>query len=304
VIAVAVLAVLTVAVTLAINFFGGETRQIQVPDVAGQRSADAIAALQNRGFKTRVQQKSDSTVPPEFVIDTDPAANSSVAAGDEITINVSYGPEQREIPDCVGLSQADCVQKLKAAGFTRFGESRTQSTVEQLDKVLITNPPANQTSAITNQITIVLGSGPGSKVVPPCVGQTIEVCKQILIGSEFMKPPIEVPTDSTDPAGQVVGTNPAAGQEVSVDTAIQVQVSRGNQFVMPNLAGQFWLDAEPNLRVLGWTGALIKGPNVDNSGVQRSQLQQPDYAELRVVAARTASATSVSRRRTRSSCGA
>ena len=29
---------------------------------------------------------------------------------------------------------------------------------------------------------------------------------------------------------------------------IQMQVSRGNQFVMPDLSGQFWTDAEPNLR--------------------------------------------------------
>ncbi|MBL7659852.1 PASTA domain-containing protein, partial [Escherichia coli] len=48
---VAVLAVLTVVVTIAINTFGGITRDVQVPDVRGQSSADAIATLQNRGFK-------------------------------------------------------------------------------------------------------------------------------------------------------------------------------------------------------------------------------------------------------------
>ena len=71
------------------------------------------------------------------------------------------------------------------------------------------------------------------------------------------------------PSGQVVGTNPSSGQNLPKDTVIQMQVSRGNQFTMPNLVGQFWVDAEPNLRALGWTGVLIKGPNVDNRG-QRS----------------------------------
>jgi serine/threonine-protein kinase len=48
---------------------------------------------------------------------------------------------------------------------------------------------------------------------------------------------------------------------------IQVQVSQCNQFVMPNLVGQFWVDAEPNLRVAyGWTGQLVKLPDVQNSG--------------------------------------
>ena len=62
-IAVAVLAVLTVVVTLAINMLRRQTpATLQVPDVSGQVSADAIAELQNRGFKTRTQQKPDSNV--------------------------------------------------------------------------------------------------------------------------------------------------------------------------------------------------------------------------------------------------
>ena len=93
------LAVLTVVVTIAINMIGSNPRDLQVPDVSGQASADAVVALQNRGFKTRTQMKPDSTVPPDHVIDTEPTANTSVAAGDEITINVSTGPEQREVPD-------------------------------------------------------------------------------------------------------------------------------------------------------------------------------------------------------------
>jgi serine/threonine-protein kinase len=35
---------------------------------------------------------------------------------------------------------------------------------------------------------------------------------------------------------------------------------------MPDLRNGFWTDVEPYLRQLGWTGGLIKGPNVDNSG--------------------------------------
>ena len=94
-------------------------------------------------------------------------------------------------------------------------------------------------------------------------------------------------------------------------------MSRGNQFVMPDLTGQFWVDAEPRLRALGWTGALDKGADVQNSGQRTNAVvsqnpppgtgvnfDQHDHAELRVVAARTASATSSSSRRTSASAGA
>ncbi len=266
-IAVAVLAVLTVVVTVAINMFGGSTRDVQVPDVRGQLENDAIAVLQNAGFKTTTQRNPDSTVPPNHVINTNPEANTSVGAGDEITLNVSTGPEQREIVDCTNFTYADCVQKLTDAGFGKFKQSHSPSTPETKDKVLATIPPANQTSAITNEITIVVGSGPESKPVPDVRSQTVESAQQVLTASGFTKT-VVVEVDSPTPKGQVVGTVPPAGGEiVPLDSVIQIQVSRGNQFVMPDVRGGFWVDVEPNLRnAYGWTGQLIRGPDVQNSG--------------------------------------
>ena len=264
-IAVAMLAVLTVVVTLAINMFGGSTRDVQVPDVRGQARDDAIAALQNRGFKVNPLTKPDSTVPPDHVINTDPEANTSVGAGDEITINVSTGPEQREVPDVASLTYAEAVKKLTDAGFGRFKQTGSPSTPELKDRVVGTNPPANQTSAITNEITIVVGSGPESRPVPDVKAQSVESAQQVLNASGFTKSvPVEV--DSPEPAGQVVGTNPPAGETAALDTVVQIQVSRGNQFTMPDLRGQFWTDAEPRLRALGWTGVLDKGADVRDSG--------------------------------------
>jgi eukaryotic-like serine/threonine-protein kinase len=271
VVAVAVLAVLTIVVVIAFNTFGGTTRDVQVPDMRGQVSADAIAALQNRGFKTRTLQKPDSTVPPDHVISTDPGANASVSAGDEVTINVSTGPEQREVPDVSSLSYTDAVTKLKAAGFSKFKQANSPSTPELLGKVIGTNPPANQTSAITNVITIVIGSGPETKQIPDVAGQTVDLAQKNLTVYGFTKV-TQTQVDSIRPAGEVIGTSPPKGQTVPVDSIIELQVSKGNQFVMPDLNGQFWTDAEPRLRALGWTGVLDKGPDVDAGGPMHNKV--------------------------------
>ena len=264
-VAAAVLAILTVVVTLAINMVGGKPRAVQVPDVRGQVSADAIASLQNKGFKIRTQQKPDNTVPPDHVIKTDPAGNLSVNAGDEILISVSTGPEQREVPDVSALSYAEAVKKLTAAGFGKFKQSEAPSTADQKDKVLNTVPPANQTSAITNEITIVVGTGPRTREIPDVAGETADLATKNLNTVGF--PTVLTATvDSTEPVGQVIGTEPTAGAAVPLDSPITLKVSKGNQFIMPNMVGQFWVDAEPNLRALGWTGVLVKGPDVPNSG--------------------------------------
>ena len=139
------------------------------------------------------------------------------------------------------------------------------STPELKDKVVGTNPPANQTSAITNEITIVVGSGPETREVPDVAGQAVDQAQQQSHGVRLHQ--VQPGLDGQHRRrGQVIGTNPPAGATVPLDTVIQLQVSRGNQFVMPDLTGQFWVDAEPRLHALGWTGALNKGADVQNSG--------------------------------------
>lgn len=269
--AVSALAVLTVVVVIAFNTFGGSSRSVQVPDMRGQVSADAIASLQNRGFKTRTLQKPDSTIQPDHVIGTDPGANASVNAGDVITINVSTGPEQREIPDVASLSPAEATKKLTALGFKKVKQESAASAPEMVGKVIGTNPPANQTSAISNVITVIVGSGPESKPIPDVAGQSPDVAQKNLAVYGFAKVTV-ADVDSPKPAGQVIGTNPATGQPVPVDTIVEIQVSKGNQFVMPDLSGMFWTDAELRLRALGWTGLLDKGADIDAGGSQHNKI--------------------------------
>ena len=266
------LAVMTVLVTVLINTFGGSgAHKVQVPDVAGQASVDAIAELQNKGFKTRTEQKADSRVPPDRVIGTDPPANTAVSKGHRITVFISYGPEQRQLPDVSALSYADAVKKLKAAGFDKFKQQEAASTPEQKDRVLETNPRANQTTAITNEITIIVGTGPETKPVPDVAGQPVELARKNLSVYGFTKF-TEASVDSPRPAGEIIGTNPPTGETVPVDAVIELQVSKGNQFVMPDLAGMFWTDAEPQLRALGWTGMLVKGADVDAGGAGHNRV--------------------------------
>jgi eukaryotic-like serine/threonine-protein kinase len=122
-----------------------------------------------------------------------------------------------------------------------------------------------------------VGSGPDSKIVPDCSNLSAADCDQIVKQTGFPNTAI-VNIDSTKPSGQVIGTNPPAAQNVPIDTVIQIQVSQGNQFLMPNLRGQFWDEAYPMLSGLGWTGNLNKLPNAQNSGIPSNGIVTQDPA--------------------------
>jgi eukaryotic-like serine/threonine-protein kinase len=270
------LAVLAVAVTVGINVIGA--RDVRVPDVHGQSLAEARTALENAGFKVNVQPKPDSTVGQGDAINTEPEANSVARTGDDITINVSMGITQEKVPDCSNTTYQECANKLEDAGFEKLVQASKASSVEDKGQVVEISPPANSTSAITNEITIFVGSGPGTAPVPPVASQTWDVAQQVLGASKFTKT-IQVPVDSLLPAGQVVGTLPPAGEIAPLDALIQVQVSKGNQIPMPDLMGKFYTDVVPILQGQGFVGTPLNGGDVPGQDKDRNRVVKQDPPE-------------------------
>ncbi len=221
----AILAVLALVVTVGINVIGTRPTQ-QIPDLRGKSEESAVRTLQDRGFKTTVERQEDSSVDKGSVISTNPAANEAAAEGDEITVNVSNGAKEVKVPDVAGMSPDAAQDKLKDAGFENLKPTDVPHPTVPKGTVIGTVPAANQTTAVTDEITIQVSSGTGTAVVPDCARQTIEVCRELLRVSGFNPDDaIAVDADGVAPKGQVSGTLPPAGQTVPVTTPIQIQVS-------------------------------------------------------------------------------
>ena len=271
-----VLAVVAVVVSISVSVFGGG-RELDVPDVRDQTKDTAIATLQRLGLTVVPQQEFDSSIAVDHVIGTEPGAGGTLAAGDQITVNVSLGPKQQQIPDVATMTPDDAEKRLRDAGFGNVKRTAGTSSPEQQGIVLRTVPAADSTVAVTNEIDLVVGTGPDSKQVPDCANLTFEACDGLLKQSGFPKT-FRVDKDGTQPSGQVISTNPPAAQTVSVDTVIQIQVSLGNQFAMPELRGMYYADLLQALQQQGFTGQLIKGGDVQGSGDQnrgRAVAQDP-----------------------------
>src|SRR5215510_4033106 len=89
---------LSAIVTVYMIFRIGDTR---VPGVVGKTEVEALRMAEKAGLKVKVQKRSDPTTPENIVIETRPAANSSVKKDANLTIVVSSGPGQNrsQIPD-------------------------------------------------------------------------------------------------------------------------------------------------------------------------------------------------------------
>ncbi|MCV7422146.1 Stk1 family PASTA domain-containing Ser/Thr kinase [Mycobacterium yunnanensis] len=269
----AVLAVVAIVATIALFVYSGDRQN--VPDVRGQGQADAQVTLQNMGFKTIVNPQASSTVQRGLVISTEPGADATARTGDTIAVNVSSGPVQRPVPDVAGLSPADAATKLKTAGFADVGRTTAASPTVPEGAVTGTSPAANTSTPITDEITILVSTGPGSVPLPDVVTQQTDVATKNLTIAGFTKI-LTAPVDSLLPAGQVVATDPPAITELPVDTPVTLKYSKGNQVLMPDLSGLFHDAVVQKLAQLGFTVPVTVGPAVDAGATGHFKVVQQD----------------------------
>ena len=97
-----------------------------------------------------------SDKPSDEVVSQDPAAGTEVDAGSRITITVSTGPEQVEVPDVVGLGPSDAVSELKAAGLK--ADRRERPTIDQAeDGLVVEQAPASGELDKGSSVVIYVG---------------------------------------------------------------------------------------------------------------------------------------------------
>ena len=150
------------------------------------------------------------------------------------------------------------------------GSSRapSPSTPELKDRVVGTIPPANQTSAITNEITIVVGSGPesqaGARREGPDRGFGSADPHRVRLHQIGARSHVD---STAAERARCIGTNPPAGQTVPLDTADRSCRCRGaTSSRCPTSAGSS--GPTPSRACGRWAGpgVLDKGADVRDSG--------------------------------------
>jgi serine/threonine-protein kinase len=90
--------------------------KVDIPEVAGRPAEAARAALAAANLKARPEQVFDDNLPKGRAVGTDPGAGSQVPWGSTVVLRISKGPDLVEVPQVVGLSKQEAVERLRAAG--------------------------------------------------------------------------------------------------------------------------------------------------------------------------------------------
>ena len=134
---------------------------VNVPNVIGKDQVDATQTLNDAGLKVQKTNQASSSVPAGSVVSTNPAAGTQAPRGSTVTMFVSTGPDQVSVPDVIGDTQADATSTLTDAAFD-VRVVQVPSSPSNTGKVITQAPNAGTTVNKGTQVTITVGTGPGT----------------------------------------------------------------------------------------------------------------------------------------------
>jgi serine/threonine-protein kinase len=130
--------------------------QIAVPDVTGLSRDSAESTLRDEGFAVSVvEQESDE--PEGDVISQSPGGGAQLPRGDTVTITVSTGRPQVQVPDVIGTRERTAAARLRSAGLEPVFQERTVTDPAQDGVVIEQRPGAGTELDEGRQVVIVIG---------------------------------------------------------------------------------------------------------------------------------------------------
>lgn len=132
--------------------------RVRVPAVVGVRQADAVEKVRAARLVPRVIFGTSLKVPRGFVFAQLPVGHTRVARGSRVAIAVSVGKPRVKVPDVVGESFSDAVDRLGAVGLRPQIQNIVAST-RPADTVLAQTPEPGATAVRGSTVALAVSSG-------------------------------------------------------------------------------------------------------------------------------------------------
>ena len=223
---------------LLLGFFSGfflsfgkfwSSVEITVPDVTGKQLTLARQILEDQHLRVTVAEAYDASVPVGVVVSQTPEAGTKVKEERTITIYVSKGGEELEMPNLRGLKQSDAIDKLQQMGL-RLGSAYETFSDEDSGTVISQDPRSGTRISKGQSVDITVSKGQKIKkiTVPDVKGVPSDRARTMIEGSGLKVGSISE-EESTQAAGTVVSQSPSAGSEADSGSAVRLVISSGHK---------------------------------------------------------------------------
>ncbi|WP_409174570.1 Stk1 family PASTA domain-containing Ser/Thr kinase [Brevibacillus fortis] len=216
---------------LLLNLFPS-VPEAQVPHVEGIEVTLAEKKIQDAKLVARIVEEANDTIEKGMVIRQDPAPPMRLKENSVVTLYVSKGQQEINMPNLVTLPRATAEEALKSNGFklenVTFVEEEDDKA--EVGTVIKQSPAANEKVFPTKtNVTVTISKGKAFVKMPDVRNKSVEAAQVELFKRGLGVGKItEVPTYTTDKPGIVLSTHPYdPGMDVQKDVAVPLEVSNG-----------------------------------------------------------------------------
>ncbi|MGW5420647.1 Stk1 family PASTA domain-containing Ser/Thr kinase [Streptomyces sp. NPDC003943] len=285
--AVAGLLVLVGAILIGRSLTSGNDNadQVPVPLLVGKSFKEAQGLATNSQVKVEQSGSERCDQPKGSICSQNPAytADAKMNVGDTISVVVSEGAPQVEVPDVTDKFQDKAEELLKEKGFQVSIEE--EESDQEPGRVLKQSPDGGSKAEKNSKVTITVAKKQKSNL-PDVTSRQYDVAVQQLQTLGFSNIARQ-DVDSDQPAGTVIDQTPKGNTGQPKDVQITLKVSKGPQQPtgqpVPPITGMTLDQARATLAAFGYQLGNVDGPNGGDAKVKEQDPQpgtpgQPNQA--------------------------
>jgi eukaryotic-like serine/threonine-protein kinase len=193
-----------------------------VPRVTGDTLNTARTVLQNDGFVVQVLNVTANR-PSGTVIAQVPPASDRVDHGSTVTLTVSQGPGDTNVPSVVGLSEKAAKRELAAARLKIRIQHETSSSIAA-GEATRTDPGGGKSIPVGTRVTLFISSGRPQVTVPNVVGES-EGAARAQLSAANLQATTTTQTSTTTPSGDVIAQSPNGDTSVPPGSTVSLVIA-------------------------------------------------------------------------------
>ena len=199
---------------------------MSIPPVQGLSQAVAARALRRAGLKVgNVVSRPSNQFPAGQATGTNPGVARGVPRGFTVTLFVSSGSPQKQVPNVVGETQTQATSDLTRAGFNVQQRNQPSGSATP-GNVISQTPPGNTKAANGSTVIITVATAPATTTVPTVTGDPVDGAISALTAAGFKVSQTSRTVTNPDQNGTVVAQSPGGNSTAKKGSTVTIAVGK------------------------------------------------------------------------------
>jgi eukaryotic-like serine/threonine-protein kinase len=211
--------------SMVVLYVSQGSQNVAVPDVAGQTVQQARTALAALGLTLKSVAGSSGDTPAGQIYQQTPGAGTQASRGSVVTVYYNHTSSDGHVPALAGLTQPQCADRLKGAGYRLGAVTSQPSTTVMKGEVISQSAPATENLPRGSKVSIVVSSGPPLVAVPDVLNMPYQRARSTLTSQGFQVRMSWRPGTGMEP-DSVIKMRPAAGSLVPKGSLVRLIVEQ------------------------------------------------------------------------------